>query len=512
MVQLVRTLVESKIITTEEAFQVLVWYHWLHGWVAWTLAHPTLLIAGGVIFLMSCVGIGYIRRQLTAPETPPEESYGTARFATTREILASPKFNDIGIPVGQIGSTILRLPSEQNVLVVGPKGVGKSRRLMIPAMDWPGSVICIDSSREILHATAQMRKAYGPVYVLDFTNPRGDHYNPFDQIRWNEWDEVADCQRVIEHLTYVDSRVIQRDAGTFYRPWANLLHLTSALYLHHTNQPLSPAHLRAFYQVGSRNFLRVLNEMAEFDHDEIHKGAISIRENTEQIRTGIWSSALMSLLPWMDKKLAAVTNDTTIPIESIQQAWYPSTIYLCVSPEDLHGRLNGPTRATIDQWSMRLCDRKPDAYRQEVLWEVADMTMLGHLEMLRDTPAHLRKYGHRTLYECQSFGQIFDVFGQNAGGILTNCTTWVMFRPMERREANLMADKLDNKTVTQIVERWTYHGSDSTRSVAAQSHSRALMTPDEIMRLGGDEDGWTIVCVEGQRPALLRNPPDGEGR
>jgi type IV secretion system protein VirD4 len=486
----------------------IAWGRWFH---AWALAHPTLMIGVGIGVVGVATVIGWLRGK---PTEETSEEYGTARLATPQELLTSPKFNGTGIPAGYVRGRQLRLDHEEDVLVVGPKGVGKSRRVMIKAIsDCVHSTIVIDTNGELLKHTIAARRQRGPVYIFDPLNPSGDHYNIFQGIRWPAdldtvgWDEVADTQRVIDNLMYQDPHVHQTDAGTFYRPWANVMHVGSVIFLAHRRPSLlSPAGLLSFYQSGEGNFLGVLKHMADDPHAKVRAIATSVLSNKPDIIKNIWSSAMISLLPWMDDKLAAVTSDTTIPIECLQQEPYPSTVYLRITPRDMKGRLQGVARAILDQWSARLTDRDPDTYEQEVTWVVDDMAMLGYMEFLRDTPAHNRKYGHRTLYACQSFGQLSDNFGQHYGSILTNSTTWMMFRPQERREADIIAGRLGEMTVTELVERTTTRGwSTRSQSTGPQSHKRELMTPDEILRLGNGEEGWMLVCVAGERPALVKN-------
>lgn len=61
-----------------------------------------------------------------------------------------------------------RVPAQPHVLVTGPTGVGKTFRVLGPAVYfWRGPVVAVSSKPDVLEMTGEARSARGPVYVLD---------------------------------------------------------------------------------------------------------------------------------------------------------------------------------------------------------------------------------------------------------------------------------------------------------------------------------------------------------
>jgi type IV secretion system protein VirD4 len=483
--------------------QIWPWLPSLLAWGPWVQMYQWWLMGtvGGLVGLVALM-IGMVRRH----DQDDSESYGTARFATPREILASATFDGAGIVAGRLHGHLLQLDPEEDVLVVGPKGTGKSSGVIIPTLrQWAQSIICFDLSGELVKMTARAREKIGPVYIFDPLNPKGDHYNLFDGIRWGVNEEI-DVQRAVDHLSYIEPHTVRSEAGTFYRPWAQALLEAVILYIHHSRtQAHSVQGLLDFFSSADSQIPTLLRAMESYPNKKISTTATLILRNRADLIKNIFSSVFAWILPWNEHLLASVTGDTTIPIEALQYGSDPCTLYLRFSVEDLQGRLNRQARIMGDQIGARLCDREdPTTYDHRLLWIFDDLAEYGNYPLVLLTTAHRRKYGHAFLGACQSFGQLMERYGPNTGGLLSNCTTWVLFQPMERREADVIAGRLDDMTVTDTVERLTRTSwSQTSRSIGEQSHRRALMTPDEIMRLAGPDERQVLVCASGERPALI---------
>jgi type IV secretion system protein VirD4 len=471
----------------------LEWYHVLFPYRWWVAAASVALVVG-VMMLIAHV-------QTT---TTSSDSHGSARVSTAFEILRSRVFHGTGIPVGQLWGCRLRLDEEEDVLVIGPKGSGKSRRVIMYAIDeFPGKVICLDQSGELLAQTGRARLKRGEVYVLDFSNPKGHHYNYLDAVRWNPWDEISDLQRIADHLTYLNPKITRTQAGTFYVAQTQDLYIASLLYGHYDYPGLA--------SVGAlRRFVNVLLTEVEsktrptFEQMAIapkspalvHETAEAFAKMPKALLGAILAGAKQWLMPWADPKLDTVTADTTIPLSAFQQLATPATLYLRVNIEDIQGRLRPAARLFCDQFCFRLCDRPPDNERQavvhDILWVFDDMKGLGNLRMICDVPEHRRKWGHRFLGACQDLGQLKDTFGPNYGGLLSNCTSKVFFRPSNHEDAEWLVREIDQATVTV-----TQNGHE-------QLYGRPVLTVDELKRLGREQ---VLVFTPDTRPAILNQLP-----
>lgn len=111
----------------------------------------------------------------------------------TKGILAYPSKKNSGMGVG-----------EGHAIVCAPSRSGKGIGFVIPnLLTWPGSVLCIDPKGENAHFTADRRRDFGPVYVVDPCRISGQQrasFNPLDWLRRSyELDE--DLRLIVEALT-----------------------------------------------------------------------------------------------------------------------------------------------------------------------------------------------------------------------------------------------------------------------------------------------------------------------
>jgi type IV secretion system protein VirD4 len=475
-------------------YTMLAWYHWAMLYEQWLWYG-----AGGVAVLLG-VGIGILRRR----SHHPDGTHGSARLATPEEVLALPAFQGNGIVVGKLQGHLLQVDVQENALVVGPKGVGKSTSVAMPTIArWHGGLIVIDVSGELVQTTASWRhgRDLGAVDVLDFLSPCGAHYNPNDGIRWKTLFEIMDAQRIASHLTDPDTGVHRSEVGDFYRPLIAALYTCGMLYGHYRGTHHdSIGGLLAFVKGCTRETLQAMTRFTHQDlqHRYIQDTAGMLAGQTNDILKGILIGGYRWLSIWEDPLLDAVTHDTTIDLDAFQQQPRPATLYICISVEDLQGRLRAPFRLLTDQLSFRLCSL---TFVHDLLWLNDDMPAMGNLPWLRLGPAQRRKYGHRFLNFCQDFGQIEDTFGRNFGGLLSNSTTKVFFRPADSHSSAALERALHEQTAVDHLATVSRRGWDvPTRSRREQAHAMPVLSADALERLADDE---VLVWLSGHRPAVV---------
>lgn len=446
----------------------------------------------------------------SARARPSPSGRGTARWSTPREIQRSGVWRQDGPIVGYAHRRHLRLPRQKHLLMVGPAGSGKSIMMRKTLETYRGSVICLDLKGTLTEETAAIRAGMGQsVEVFDPVHG-GAHLNPCDWIGWGTGTEVADIQRVVEHLTYTEANT-RSDAGLYYLSEAQEALWALIPYLHYSRiEEPSLGGLRRFLSVSGTEIRGRIRDMLAFGqptpHPVMDGWAKQVVAKSLDLLDKIWSAARRWLMAWVDPVLSWHTHETTIDWRTFQQSDTPATLYLRVSVEDLQGRLRAFTRLLLDLLSMRLCDRPEQAYRHDVLWVLDDMAELRYLPMIERLTAYLRGYGHLLLGGTQSFAQLWQWFGRFSG-VLNNTAAWVLFRPNHYDEAHVIAQNLGEMTVVEPVIRVTRAMRGGSRSMGTQSHSRLLMTEDEL-RYDLTED-QVILCVGGHRPMLVSRGPLG---
>ena len=131
-------------------------------------------------FLLRCLARRLLRHLTGSPTT-----FGSARFASRRDLRRSGHLKGSGLILAKFGSKLLRYnQSEGSVVVFAPQGAGKGVGIVIPnLLDYRGSIICTDPKGENYAVTARRRSEFGPVWRLNLADPAASHsFNPLDII------------------------------------------------------------------------------------------------------------------------------------------------------------------------------------------------------------------------------------------------------------------------------------------------------------------------------------------
>lgn len=438
------------------------------------------------------------------------QGYGSARWASRAEVRREGLTQGAGVVVGTMGwgpyKTLIRIGGEDHTLVIGPAGSGKSVGVILPTLlSYPHSVICLDLKGTLLDQTFAYRRSLGPVYVFDpIWGP--DAINPFDFVRWGTPAEVMDVQRIINHVTYVDAET-RNDASQYYLRETQPELMAMSLYLYHSK--IAPCTIGGLLKIFSgllhslqstgTYVTHTLKQMQACGHETVRDWASMLLQENANDQRKLFSAARGWLMTWLDPLLDRYTSHTTLTLDHFQRSPDPATLYIRVSAEDIQGRLLSVIRMILDLLSARLSDRGPGQVASDFLHEILlvldDFAELKHFSLINRLAAFLRESGFRLLAAAQSFGQIWEEYGPDAG-LLDNCGTWVLFRPNSPRTARFIAEKLGEATVAERVVRTTtpVMGLGVSRSRGEHLHARPLLDAGELLRL---PRGRHVVCARG---------------
>jgi type IV secretion system protein VirD4 len=138
-------------------------------------------------------------------------TYGSARWATEKEIRTAGLLNPDGVVLGQLGCHYLRHDGPEHVLCFAPTRSGKGVGLVIPTLlTWPGSVIVHDIKGENCPLTAGWRERFGRVLLFDPTNPDSSPYNPLLEVRRGD-AEIRDVQNIADILVDPEGALERRN-------------------------------------------------------------------------------------------------------------------------------------------------------------------------------------------------------------------------------------------------------------------------------------------------------------
>jgi len=124
---------------------------------------------------------------------------------------------------------------------------------------------------------------------------------------------------------------------------------------------------------------------------------------------------------------------------------------------------------------------------------VDEFPSLGRLDIFAESLALVAGYGIKACLIAQDLSQIHAAYGHDEA-ITSNCHTRVAFTPNRIETARLLS-QMTGETTVRHAHRTV---SSSGASISEPEVARPLITPDEVMRLGGNE---ALIFTSG-RPAI----------
>src|SRR5262249_55625792 len=136
--------------------------------------------SGGFLSIAVAIGMSVWR----AREAKRVITYGSARWATMREIRDTGLLGADGVVLGPFRGSYLRHNGPEHVLCFAPTRSGKGVGLVVPTLlTWPGSAIVHDIKGENWTLTAGFRAQSGRVLKFDPTDANSAAYNPLLEVR-----------------------------------------------------------------------------------------------------------------------------------------------------------------------------------------------------------------------------------------------------------------------------------------------------------------------------------------
>jgi type IV secretion system protein VirD4 len=170
-------------------------------WFAYDAYAPSIFIegayiaaSGGIIAAAVAIGVSVWR----AREAKNAETYGSARWAQSKEIEQAGLLGPDGVVLGRHERAYLRHDGPEHVLCFAPTRSGKGVGLVIPSLlTWRGSAIVHDIKGENWQLTAGFRAQHGRVLLFDPTDVKSSAYDPLLEVRRGEW-EVRNVQNIAD--------------------------------------------------------------------------------------------------------------------------------------------------------------------------------------------------------------------------------------------------------------------------------------------------------------------------
>src|SRR6266513_2022057 len=437
--------------------------------------------------------------------------HGDARFASRGEIAAAGLFGCEGIILGRRGRRYLMLAGQQGVSLAAPPRAGKGTGVAVPnALNWPGSLVCMDMTRENWMITAGFRAPSGQAcYLFDpfAEDGRTARWNPFSYVSTDPRRRLNDLQRIAEML-YPDPPGVD----PFWSASARSLFLGIALYLFET--PSLPSTIGEVLRQGmasddegfGQHWKRLIegrNSGTRPLSSQCVRSLYDVIDLAPVTASSIRKTFTSRLDLWLNPILDRATAESDFDLCELRKR--PMSIYVGVHPDDLHRLrpvLNLFFQQAIGLQTRELPERNP-ALKHQVLMLLDEFTALGRIPIIAEAISYLPGYNVRVVLVIQTPAQLREVYGIHASEtMLKSLAARIVFAPKDFADAREISDELGFTTVkVKTLSKPLMDFSDArgrrSRSQSVSEQRRALLLPQEVKELGTEE---AIIFYEGLRP------------
>src|SRR6202050_3765326 len=382
--------------------------------------------------------------------------HGDARFASRAEIAAAGLLGSDGIILGRRGRRCLMLAGQQGVALAAPPRAGKGTGVVVPnALNWPGSLVCVDIKRENWTITAGYRAACGHAcYLFDpfAEDGRTARWNPFSYVSKDPTRRLNDLQRIAEML-YPDPP----NVDPFWTASARSLFLGIALYLFET--PSLPATIGEVLRQGmasddegfGQHWKRLIegrNSGTRPLSPQCVRSLYDVIDLAPVTASSIRKTFTSRLDLWLKPIPDAATSGNDFDLRELRSK--PLSIYVGVNPDDLHRLrpvLNLFFQQAIGLQTRELPERNP-ALKFQVMMLLDEFTALGRIPIIAEAISYLPGYNVRVVLVMQTPAQLREAYGiHNAETMLKSLAARIVFAPKDFPDAREISDELGFKTV-----------------------------------------------------------------
>ena len=481
----------------------LAFFWWWYAYDAYApsifIQGATIVVSGGFLSIAVAIGMSVWR----AREAKNVETYGSARWASRKEVEGAGLLGHDGVVLGRLESDYLRHDGPEHILCFAPTRSGKGVGLVVPSLlTWPDSAIVHDIKGENWTLTAGFRARHGRVLLFDPTNEASAAYNPLLEVRRGEW-EVRDVQNVADVLVDPEGSLERRN---HWEKTSHSLLVGAILHVLYAEPDKTLAGVAAFLSDPKHPIETTLKSMMltphlgePGPHPVVASTARELLNKSDNERSGVLSTAMSFLGLYRDPVVAKVTRRCDWRIMDLISDERPATLYLVVPPSDI-SRTKPLIRLVLNQIGRRLTEElHAENRRHRVLLMLDEFPALGRLDFFEAALAFMAGYGLKAFLIAQSLNQIEKAYGTN-NAILDNCHVRVSFATNDERTAKRVSDALGTATEMKAMKNYAGHKLSPWLGhlmVSRSETARPLLTPGEVMQLPPSDE---IVMVAGSPP------------
>ncbi|MFC1609703.1 type IV secretory system conjugative DNA transfer family protein [Myxococcota bacterium] len=493
--------------------------------IEWAGATLVAFAVGYVVTATAISGmlLGPVHVLVSRRQAKPEpQSHGSARWGTPADAKAKQNLVKKG---GQPGGVMLgrfargvgsgydpRFRINAHVLTCAPTGAGKGVGCVIPnLLDYPGSVFCLDVKGENFAVTGKARAQSQPVFVID---PFGTTGAQTASVNWLDFIDPSSEECVADAAEIADTLVVRGD--NLDPHWDDsAASLLQGLLLHAATIAGPERHVGAVRDILTLPETELVERLTKLSKSQAAAGVIAKAANMflakeKKERSGVLSTAQRHTAFLDDPRIVRTLRRSELDLSTLKHK--PQTVYLVIPPDKL-GAYNRFCRATIGL-ALGAMFKKPERPEHNVLFLLDEFAQLGSFAAAERGISIVRGFGGQLWLFVQDLSQLKGLYRQ-WGTFLSNAVLQV-FGTQDHDTAKYVSDALGAGTIKVDSESRSVsrRGAETSanKSESHHHHGRALLTADEVRRLGNED---VIVLQGGSPPFRLRRLDyrvDGEFR
>jgi type IV secretion system protein VirD4 len=452
-------------------------------------------------------GVAWLRWR-NQEQAPTPDYHGSAVFGGERAASRALGNADGLIVARAREGWLMRYGGPAHLLTLAPTRSGKGVGAVIPNLLTAGrSILCIDPKGENARITARARASFGPVHVLDPFGVSGQPssgFNPLAALDSDALDVSEDAAMIAEALVYDPPHQV---GEAHWNEEAKALIAGFILHVAATEPPATRT-LAKVRDLLTRAPQSLHAELLAMQKSPAANGLVARAANrhlgkSDREATGVLSAAQRHTHFLDSPRMAAVLGRSDFTFADLKTGL--ATVFLVLPPERLatHARW---LRLLVVQALSELA-RQPRSGDTSVLFLFDEFAALGHLEPVERAFGLMAGYGVQLWAILQDLHQLKSLYGERAGTFLSNAGVIQVFNVADIDTSTWVSRTLGVMTesyeTTSTSETQAPNSFFATHGVSTQPHysPRALMTPDEVLRMSADR---LLLLRPGQAPLAPR--------
>ncbi len=477
-------------------------------------------IASAASWITFSAGLGYWLRKFVSRLTQIPTTFGSAAWATFKEMVQFGLLAKIGIRLGFAADEegqlhTLVYAGDRHMLTIAPNRSGKGTCIIIPnLLTYKGSMVVIDPKGENAMITAKHRALKGQkVFVFDpwhITGMETARFNPLDWLKAGDVD-IGDKAMLLADAMIMSSS----DNERFWDEEAKALLVGLLLFVALDPSQKEERHLgqvRDLLLLDGEELAKLFKRMIGSPHPMVRSAGARCLQKEEKLLSNVMAS-LQAQTHFLDStRLRDSLSRSDFDFADLKHE--AMTIYVVMPSDKLSSHGRAPRLLIQQALSVNVSniEKKP---KHSVLFVLDEMPALGKLSMVEDTFGLMAGYGIQIHAVAQDASQLKRIYGDGWESFVSNAGVIQYFGSRDSFTAEYFSKLCGVTTVwnfsTAVARAFgVTHGKDvshsetTTATDTATGTQRNLAYADELMRL---PEGQQLILAGNMNPIIARKVP-----